>query len=133
MSLQQYNSLMSNLLKQKHALVSLRVKLEGKKEQECWNCKEFGHLAQNCRNKKEKEERGTALQNKFEVLTSRVMQCDVKERIIRKQEVVEVKCFKCGEKGHKYRECPLWKEKKKLQVAEEAVHVAMPQKAQQKE
>jgi len=31
----------------------------------------------------------------------------VKERIIRKQEVVEVKCFKCGEKGHKYRECPL--------------------------
>jgi len=52
---------MSNLLKQKHALVSLRAKLEGKKEQECWNCKEFGHLAQNCRNKKEKEERGTAL------------------------------------------------------------------------
>jgi len=124
---------MSNLLKQKHALVSLRAKLEGKKEQECWNCKGFGHLARNYRNKKEKKKRGTAPQNKFEVLTSRVMQCDVKERIIRKQEVVEVKCFKCGEKGHKCRECPLWKEKKKLQVAEEAVHVAMPQKAQQKE
>jgi len=32
MSLQQYNSLMSNLLKQKHALTSLRAKLEEKKE-----------------------------------------------------------------------------------------------------
>jgi len=105
---------MSNLLKQKHALASLRAKLEGKKEQECWNYKGFGHLAQNCRNKKGKEKRGTAPQNKFEVLTSRVMQCDVKERIIRKQEVVEVECFKCGEKGHKCRECPLWKEEKKL-------------------
>jgi len=124
---------MNNLLKQKYALVSLRAKLEGEKEWECWNCKGFRHLAQNCRNKKGKEERGTALQNKFEVLTSRVMQCDVKERIIRKQEAVEVECFKCGEKGHKYRECSLWKEEKKLRVAEEAVHVAMSQKAQQKE
>jgi len=35
MSLQQYNSLMSNLLKQKHVLTTLRAKLEGKKEQEC--------------------------------------------------------------------------------------------------
>jgi len=114
MSLQQYNSLMSNLLKQKHVLVSLRAKLEGKKEQECWNCKGFGHLVRNCRNKKEKEKRGTAPQNKFEVLTSRVIQCDVKERIIRKQEAVEVECFKCREKGHKCRVCPLWKEEKKL-------------------
>jgi len=46
---------------------------------------------------------------------------------------VEVECFKCGEKGHKCRECPFWKEEKKLQVAEEMAHVAMPQKAQQKE
>jgi len=33
MSLDQYNSLMSNLLKQKHALTSLRAKLEGKKNE----------------------------------------------------------------------------------------------------
>jgi len=45
---------------------------------------------------------------------------------------VEVECFKCGEKGHKCRECPLWKGKK-LRVVEEAARVAMPQKAQQKE
>jgi len=37
------------------------------------------------------------------------MQCDVKKRIIRKQERVEVKYFKCGEEGHKCREYPLWK------------------------
>jgi len=84
MSLQQYNSLMSNLLKQKCALTSLRTKLKGKKEQECWSCKGFRHLAQNYRNKKEKEKRETTSQNKFEVLSSRVMQYDVKERMIRK-------------------------------------------------
>jgi len=32
MSLQQYNSLMSNLLEQKHAFTLLKTKLEGKKE-----------------------------------------------------------------------------------------------------
>ena len=133
MSLQQYNSLMSNLLKQKYVLTSLRAKLEGKKEREGWSCKGFRHLAQNCRNKEGKEERGTTPQNKFEVLSSRVIQCDVKERIIRKQEMVKVECFKCGEKEHKCREYPLWKGEKKLRVVEEVVHVAMPQKAQQKE
>ena len=34
--------------------------------------------------------------------------------MIRKQETVEVVCFKCGEKGHKCRECPIWKREKKL-------------------
>jgi len=61
------------------------------------------------------------------------MQCNVKKRIIRKQEMVKVECFKYGEKGHKCRECPLWKGEKKLQVVEEVACVAMPQKAQQKE
>jgi len=62
-----------------------------------------------------------------------MMQCNVKERMIKKQEMVKVECFKCGKKRHKCRECPLWKGEKKLQVVEEVVHVAMPQKAQQKE
>jgi len=105
---------MSNLLKQKHVLTSLRAKLEGKKERECWGCKGFRHLAQNCRNKKGKEKRETAPQNKFEVLSSRVMQCDVKKRMIRKQETVKVEYFKCREKRHKCRECPLWKKRKEV-------------------
>ena len=128
MSLQQYNSLMSNLLKQKCALTSSRAKLEEKKEQKCWNYKGFGYLAQNCRNKEGKEKRGTAPQNIFEVLSSRVMQCNMKEKMIRKQEMVKVKCFKYEEERHKCRECPLWKGEKKLQVVEEAACVAMPSK-----
>jgi len=42
------------------------------------------------------------------------MQCGVKEMMIRRQEIMEVECFKCGEKGHKCREYSLWKEEKKL-------------------
>jgi len=56
------------------------------------------------------------------------MQYDVKERMIRKQEMVEVECFKCGKKGHKCRECLLWKGGKKLRVEGEATHVAIPRK-----
>jgi len=51
-------------------------------------------------------------QNKFEVLKSRVMQCGVEGKMIRSIRVV-VECFKCGEEGHKCRECPQWERKKK--------------------
>ena len=73
MSQIQYNSLMSNLLKEKCALTSLRAKLERKRGRECWSCKEFGHLAQNYRKQKEKKEK-TIPQNKFEILSNRVIQ-----------------------------------------------------------
>jgi len=75
---------MSNLLKEKHALALLRAKIKGKRERKCWSCKKFGYLARNCRNKR-KEEKGTsAPQNRFEVLSSRMMRCGVE---IRRQEV----------------------------------------------
>jgi len=77
--------------------------------------------------KEEKRRRQLFSQNKFEVLKSRVMQCRVEESMIRRVRVVEVECFKCGEKGHKCRECLLWVKKEK------AVHMARPQKAQQEE
>jgi len=64
---------MSNLLKEKYALTSLRAKLEEKREREYWSCKEFGHLAQNYRKQKKKKEK-TISQNKFEILSNRVMQ-----------------------------------------------------------
>jgi len=44
---------------------------------------------------------------------------------LRRQETEEkgwvIECFKCGEKGHKCRECSLWKEERKLRVVEKAV------------
>jgi len=98
---------MSNLLNEKCALAKLRAELEGRKGKLCRCYKKFGHLAQNCRNKR-REEKGTVVpQNKFEVLKSRVMQCEVEEKTIRNVRIMTVECFKCGEEGHKCRECPL--------------------------
>ena len=104
---------MSSLLKEKCTLAKLREKLEGRKGKLCRSCKGFRHLAQNCRNRKEGEEGAEMPQNKFEILRSRVMQCGVEERVVRSTRTVVVKCFKCGEEGHKCRECPLWKRKLK--------------------
>jgi len=71
MSQEQYNTLLSNLLREKCALAKLRVELEGRKEKLCRSCKGFRHLVQNCRNRKEGEKGAEIPQNKFEVLKSR--------------------------------------------------------------
>jgi len=107
MSQEQYNSLMSSLLKEKCALTKLREELEGKKGKLYRSCKGLRHLARNCRNRKEGEKGAEKPQNKFEVLKSRVMQCGVKKKIVRSMRTVAIRCFKCGEEGHKCRECPL--------------------------
>jgi len=41
------------------------------------------------------------------------MQCRVEERAVKSIRMTGVKCFKCGEKGYKCRQCPLWEEKVK--------------------
>ena len=106
--------MLSNLLKEKHALTKLRIELEGRKGKLCRSCKGFGHLARNCRNKREEGIGATTPQNKFEVLRSRVMQCGVEERVVRSIKMEAVRCFKCGEEGHKCRRCPLWKKEKRV-------------------
>ena len=116
MSQEQYHTLLSNLLKEKCALTKLRVELEGRKGKICKSCKGFGHLAQNCRNKNEEGKGTKTPQNKFEVLSSKVMQCGVEEKMIRSVRV-GVKCYKCEEEGHKCRVCPLAGRKEENRVA----------------
>jgi len=113
MSQEQYNTLLSNLLREKRTLAKLRIELEERKRKLCRSCRGFGHLAQNCRKEKKKEKGVATPQNKFEILSSRVMQCRVEERVVRSMRTVAVRCFKCGEEGHKCRECPLWEKKAK--------------------
>ena len=85
----------------------MRSELEGREGRKCWGCKQFSHMAKNCRNKGGRvEEKKKKLTNRFKALASRVMQCGVKE--VRRQEVVRevVKYFGCGREGHKKWECP---------------------------
>jgi len=78
------------MLKEKQALTLLRAQLEEKRERECWRCKKFKHLACNCRNRNQEEERKSIPQNRFEVLASRVIRCGAREEVkVRRQEVVE--------------------------------------------
>jgi len=67
----------------------------------------------------------TIPQNKFEVLKSRVMQCGEKKRTIERVRVVEVECYKCGEREHKYKEYLLWERKERV------AHAAKPQEVHQ--
>ena len=105
---------MSSLLKEKHALTKLKEKLKRRREKLCRKYKGFRYLAQNYRNKGKKKKERVTLQNKYEVLSSRVIQYRIEERITRRQEVVGIKYFKCGERGHKCRVCLLWKKRKRV-------------------
>ena len=92
MSQFQYNSLMSGLFNQKYTFAKLRTELEERKERICQCCKKFGHLVHNCRNKKKEMKEKPILQNKFEVIASRVIQCEVREKVkVRRQKIVEKK------------------------------------------
>ena len=42
------------------------------------------------------------------------MQCEIEERMIRRQEIVVVECFKCGGEGHKCRQCLLWEKRDRV-------------------
>jgi len=126
---------MSNLLNQKHTLARLKAELEGRRERICQCCRRFRHLACNCRNKNKEEKGKSILQNRFEVIVSRVMQYGMKEKVeIRKQETVEkgVQCFRCRRIGYYKWECLVTKEEKERRSKEAACAVSL-QKVQQGE
>jgi len=120
MSLLQYNSLMSSMLNQKCALAKLRAELEGRQGKLCYKCKKFGHLACNCRNKKEEGKRTSVPQNRFEVLSSRVMRYRVEMRRQegnRKEREV-IRCFKYREEKYQWKECPRKRKEKRERVVQ---------------
>ena len=133
MSLEQYNTLMSRMLNQWHALAKLRTEIERRERRVCQGYKRFRYLACNCRNKRKKEKGKLISQNKFEVIASRVMRCGVIEEIkVRRQETIEeVKCFRCWGIGHYKQECPNIEVNKKKRREKEAACVARLQKVQQ--
>jgi len=80
MSLEVYNNLLSKMLYTRQALAKIRLEIEEKEGKKCWECRQFGHLAKNCRNKGGREEKKKMMMmNRFEALASRVIQCEVKE------------------------------------------------------
>ena len=82
----------------------------------CRCCGRFGHLAWKCRSGERLKQKAVG-RNRFKVLKSRVMQCELKE--VRRQKVERdmVKCFECGQEGHKKWECPQKKERRKEEAA----------------
>ena len=73
MSLDQYNSLMSGMLNQRYALTKLRAEIEDREGRVCWECRRFGYLAHNCRNRKKKTKGKLIFWNKFKMIASRVI------------------------------------------------------------
>ena len=78
----------------------------------CKKCSWFGHMAHQCRKAEieaEREQRGGSQENRWEPLRCRVMRCD-KEREaacpIRREAQQGVKCWGCGEVGHRLWMCP---------------------------
>ena len=124
MSLEQYNSLMGSMLNKWCALAKLRAEIEGREGRVCWGYRKFGHLAHNCRNREQEEKGRSTLQNRFEVLASRVMRCGLKKEVkVRKQEVVEeVQYFRYRRTGHCKWECPNIMVEKEKRRQEGVVH-----------
>jgi len=85
---------MSSMLNQKYVFTKLRAELEERKGKMYFSYKRFGHLACNCRNKEEEGKKTLVPQNRFEVLSSRVMRCRIEigkqEEEKRKGEAVQV-------------------------------------------
>ena len=102
MSLDQYNSFISGMLNQWHILTKLRAEIKGREERVCWECRKFGHLVHNYRNRKKEIKGKPTSQNKFEMIASRVIQYRVKKEVkVRRQEIVAtyVDCEGCKGKG----------------------------------
>jgi len=94
---------MSSMLNQKRTLTKLRAELEERLGKLYYKYKKFGHLAHNCRNRREEEKRTSIPQNRFEVLLSRVIRYGIeirRQEKDRKEKEKAICCFKCKEGEH---------------------------------
>jgi len=96
------------MLNQQHALAKLRAEIERREGRICWGYRKFGYLVRNCRNREQEKKERSTLQNRFEVLASRVMRCGLRGEVkVKRQEVVEeVQYFRYRGTGHCKWECP---------------------------
>ena len=88
---------------------NIRTELEGRKGKKYFSCRKFGHLVHNRRNSVGEEKGKPIPKNKFEVLVSQVMQCEVRGEVeVRQQErgEEEVQCFRCWGVGYQKQKCP---------------------------
>ena len=119
------------MLNQWYTLAKLRAEIEEREERVCWECKKFGHLACDYRDRKGEIKGKPIPQNKYEVIASRIMQCEVREEV-KRQKIKEkkVQYFRYWGMGHYKWECPNIEAKKEKRRREKIVYTVSLQKMQ---
>jgi len=83
-----------------------------REDKRCKKCNWFGHMAHQCKReeiKAERRERGGLQENRWKPLECRVMRCDEERKAahsMRREVQQGVKCWECGEVGHRLWTCP---------------------------
>jgi len=81
-------------------------------DKRCKKCSWFGHMVHQCRREEVeamREQKGESQENRWKPLECRVMRCDEEReaaRSMRREAQQGIRCWGCGEKGHRLWTCP---------------------------